>query len=978
MTGSLTSNLSGMGVLSTPVSAAGAPLSAAAAERSLRAAVGDSLTVRRGADGVVRQLGTRVGRPIPRAKDGSADDSALSFLSTYGALFGLRDPATQLRVQRRTALPGGEHVSRFEQLAGDLPVLGGELVVTTDRAGNVLSVGGETARTMRSPEVSVTAAAARTAALRVTAKSHQLSAKQLRSDDPILISYDPSLLGAPGRPGATPVWRVDVRGPYVRELVLVDVGRPRIVLHINQIAAATNRLVCDFANAEVNDYTCKVANQTRVEGQAPVLPAEVNKAYDHTGATATYYLSNFGADLTAMIGTVPAGGAAKALRVSTRVCFPGEACPLDNAFWDGEQTTYGEGYGGAQDVVAHELTHGVTEKTSNLFYGYQSGAINESMSDVFGELIDLSDGVNLPDSTDNWFLGEDAPGGVVRSMSDPSSYGQPDKMTSPNYYPFDGDSGGVHTNSGVGNKAAYLIGRGGTFNGQAVTGLGLTKTAAIYYRTLNLLATGADYADLGATLSSSCRALVGSAGIAAADCIEVDHAVTATEMAQQPTNPGAAVPEAPVCSTGQPSRWLFADNMESSVNWSATGTTAGWGYADGYATSGKRSLNGYTPEASGAAQNFGVAQAIPLFVTAGQLTYLRFRHYKQFELDYDGGQVQYSVNSGSTWADAGTLPTDNGYDSDIYLNSGTVQFRGFGGQSAGYVSSRINVSSLAGNTVLFRFRISGDESVRSDWLVDDVSLYECGTTLPPPLPRPTRADYNGDGRADTAVWRPSTGSWLIPGLVPTAFGKSGDVAQVGDFTGDIRSDLAVWRPSNGTWYVSGLPAVSHGVSTDRPVAADYTGDGKTDIAVWRPSNGTWYVRGQSPVAFGAADDIPVAADFTGDSRAELAVWRPSNGTWYVRGQSAVAFGKAGDRPTVADFTGDGKADFAVWRPSNGTWYVRNLSATAFGVSSDVPVAGDFTGDGRADIAVWRSSNGTWYVRNVSTTPWGGPGDVPLR
>jgi len=491
--------------------------------------------------------------------------------------------------------------------------------------------------------------------------------------------------------------------------------------------------VCDFANTEVSyadrGDACNTANQTRAEGQPPSAISEVNAAYDNIGTTAAYYQSTLGIDLTALIGSVPAGGSSKALRAATRVCFTHNPCPLNNAFWDGQQSTYGQGYAAAQDVVAHELAHGVTEKTSNLAYLYQSGAINESMSDVFGELVDLSDGVNLPDTAGTWLVGEDAPGGAIRSMSDPGTHGQPDRMTSPDYTADESftDNGGVHTNSGVGNKAAYLIGQGGTFNGQTVTGLGLPKTAVIYYRTLSVLATGADYADLGATLSSSCLALVGTAGIVAPDCAEVDQAVTATEMAQQPTVVGAAAPEAPVCDPGKTQQVLFDDNMESTAYWSTSGTFADWSYAQGYATSARTMLDGYTPEAGAPpGAHAGVAQAVPLYVTAGQTTYLRFRHYDQFEFGYDGGHVQYSVNSGSTWIDAGGLPTDNGYNADVHLGTPTTQFRGFSKQSAGYVSTRINVSSLGGRSVLFRFRIVGDESVASDWLIDDVSLYQCG------------------------------------------------------------------------------------------------------------------------------------------------------------------------------------------------------------------------------------------------------------
>ena len=102
-------------------------------------------------------------------------------------------------------------------------------------------------------------------------------------------------------------------------------------------------------------------------------------------------------------------------------------------------------------------------------------------------------------------------------MSNPPLYSDPDKMTSANYYTGTGDGGGVHYNSGINNKAAYLMVDGGTFNGRTVTALGANKTLAIYYEVqTNLLISGADYADLYNALYQGCLNLVGgSAGIVA-------------------------------------------------------------------------------------------------------------------------------------------------------------------------------------------------------------------------------------------------------------------------------------------------------------------------------------------------------------------------------------------------------------------------------------------------------------------------------
>jgi bacillolysin len=251
----------------------------------------------------------------------------------------------------------------------------------------------------------------------------------------------------------------------------------------------------------------------------------------HLGAAKTfdYYLNvhgRNGIDGNGGPRTVAAGANSSISLIASRVHFGKN---YNNAFWLNNQMSYGDGDGSqfsplvALDIAGHEMTHGVTEYTANLTYSNESGALNESVSDVFGVLIELyADGGVV--STNTWRIGEDAytpsvAGDALRYMDNPhlaGNYGYTTNDDPDHYserYTGTSDSGGVHINSGIPNHVFYLAANGGThhLSGVTVTGMGANDAGKIWYRALTVyMTTGTNFAGARTAMLNAASDLFGA------------------------------------------------------------------------------------------------------------------------------------------------------------------------------------------------------------------------------------------------------------------------------------------------------------------------------------------------------------------------------------------------------------------------------------------------------------------------------------
>ena len=920
MQGTTRTTLGAMIALALALPASAATMKSKIAAEQLAARTGAKVTISP-ATGAARFMRAPRGKALGVAGTQRRADHAMAFLKANGKAFGLRDPASELKlVGVRQDKLGDSRVSYTQSYKG-VPVFGASLGVHYDKAGNLKAVNG-----MVVPDIVVDTVPRTSQSQAGALALKQVTGSGVTVRGTKLMVFREGLLK--GVPGANHLaYEVEVgNGTSVREFVYVDAHTGAKIDQITGIIDAMNRRAYDGLGLPQNQVpSFYPANPFWVEGQAlPTGVVEADNMINASKETYDLFYNAFGVDSF--------DGAGKTMDA---IFNRGYSCP--NASWNGTFISFCPGIT-TDDVTAHEWSHAYTQYTHGLIYAWQSGALNEAYSDIWGETVDringrggdlpfaqreegacsiqwgrmppslvvnspasiadsyalglasfgategswtgdvevgndgvgvgsdactaltgftagkialvdrgggcgftvkaknaqlagataviiadnvaggvagmggvdasvtipavritLADGnlfkANLPnvtlslpsaaDSTDDsvrWLVGEDSTAtglvGALRDMWNPTCFGNPGKISDQQYYcatvaNSSTDQGGVHLNSGVPNHAYALLVDGGTYNGESITGIGLTKAAQIYFRAQSVYQNPvSDFVDHADALEQSCSDLVGTEvpdlqtgapsgqSISAADCGQLATTLKAVEMRSPPVqcnfqpllDPG----EGNMCGAGEKPSSFFSSNFDAGDSaldrWTISRTAVNpaqfvprdWSLVASlpdkrpgrafFAPDPHYGTCSYSDDQSGVLHLYSPVITIAKSAAKPKLS---FDHWVATELGWDGANIKLSVNGGPWQVVDYTHFERNSYNYLLNAAPGNTNpmasQQAFTGADGGSLSgswgqSIIDLSPYVtgGQKVQVRFDMGTDICGGGvGWYLDDVNVYTC-------------------------------------------------------------------------------------------------------------------------------------------------------------------------------------------------------------------------------------------------------------
>ena len=517
------------------------------------------------ADGEIAQIRWDAATGIPAFLTGSITPpsngsplvEAVAFFDANKDLYRMTNPGAELVEKRQVVDEMGMVHLHMAQVYKGIPVFGSEMSVHFSSGNKIQTVNG---RYVPDIELSVDPKVTSDAAIATALNDLGSPAAPSTFEPPQLVVYSPdvkqSLLA----------WQITLANddPPTRMVYFIDAQGGGVASRYDALESVKNRQTYTAGNGTSTPGSLLISEG----GSSGDSVAQA--AHNNTGLTHDYYYNTFGRDSfnnagATLISTVHYGSS------------------YNNAYWNGQQMVYGDGdgnvfspIGSSLDVVAHELTHALTQYTADLVYSYQSGALDESYSDVFGTMVDR----------DDWSMGEDiytpnTAGDALRSLSNPALYGQPDHMN--NYVNTSSDNGGVHTNSGIPNRAAYNV----------ATVIGKDKMERIWYRTLTVyLNSGSQFSD---ARDASVQAATDLYGSGSPEVTAVQNGFAAVGIGAGQTSSQTARIEIDHTYRGDLVVTLGAGNLDS-PSWSTVVSNRQGGSADNiYSTVDISSSSAYLP-----------------------------------------------------------------------------------------------------------------------------------------------------------------------------------------------------------------------------------------------------------------------------------------------------------------------------------------------------------------------------------------------
>lgn len=776
-------------LLALPVHAAPLPPEGEALQAAAGADARFDLDARRG---LIRYAWSANGLPSPGPR---SEDPALRFLRAWGPAFGVDHPEDATPVARWVDGLGQEHRT-FSQDHLGLPVFGSTIHVHLER-DVVRAVNGRFARRIGAdPHPSISAAEAEQTPSRHHRAGQVLGVPSLGWFDAARLRGDESTARL-----AWEVTTLDDSGH--RQSVFVDAHTARVLGELDRSPTL---------HRELHETTGPTSTGTVwIEGD-PLPTDDASVLLIDAAGTSAEVFRNLGLiNVACLQAGCPTRDSFDGLDATMGMVSvdPAHAeeddCP--NAWWDGSATWFCDGLA-THDVAVHEWGHAWTEHLDGLVYAYQPGALNESASDAFAELVDIwraeLDGVgstplrNQGDcvsgaaqqagSSTRWLVGSDTDIGALRDMWKPGCFRDPATPTQQRYYCGDSDSGGVHTNSGVPNRLLAVTTDGFSAGGSTFAGIGTVKAAHIWYRAKAVYQWQlTDFADHATALELACDDLTiagelvhpytGTASgeaIAADDCAVLSAAIDAVGLRQTsrctPSETfSPAVPETcagALTQTGLLASFEAVGGFTTSVE--ALGNDVqgeAWMRTEAPFSTLDGDVSWFAEAPSGGDCNTldGSARLLltsPTVTLAPGTRRLSFDHRVLLEDRYDAGVVEIQVD-GRAWQ---RVPAEafshNGYNTQMADDSPYPDEQLFSGIDFDSLWARsvVDLDALTSpeSAIAVRFVQESDACYAEvGWFVDTVHLYSCAESTdsgdpgaddaPPEEPPPASGGGGGGG-----------------------------------------------------------------------------------------------------------------------------------------------------------------------------------------------------------------------------------------